>query len=326
MKMALPHKRRWLRAAGAGALAMAGSVAMAADGRHNVVDDAWSTPQGHRFSGRLTEAHNPAAADSGRRSSSYRTTRLLLTRGETGTVAWTVGDLRWETRCDSAGYWALASNLSLDRAALALTPGWHDIASVPAASSAASLLVHDPRNTRGLISDIDDTILVSEVNSKRRLLRNSLTLPPEARQAVAGAATAYRRLVQDNPNPAATPVFYVSASPRQLTDSVRRFLARHDFPRGVLQLKEVSGASGESLTDQKAYKLRRIEAILAAFPGVRFVLMGDDGEQDPEIFHTLRERHPAQVGKVWIRRVHPDPMRPTWPAQRNMDELVAPTP
>lgn len=281
-----------------------------------ILDDAWSTPQGYRFSGRLTDIRRPARAGSGAGRTLYRTTRLLFTRGEDGAVNWSVGPMSWETRADNRGYWSLQANQ-----ALPLAPGWHPIETRPATSpdaTSAGLLVHDPRNTWGLISDIDDTVLVSEVLSKRSLLRNSLLLPPESRRAVAGMAQLYAGWLQRNPHPQATPVFYVSATPRQLSDSVRRFLRHNGFPRGVLQLKEVYSHQADPLRDQQAYKLGRLRAILAAYPGVRFTLVGDDGERDPECYAALQASHPERIHEVWIRPVHPDPARPRFAGQQRL--------
>ncbi len=308
---------RWLIAAAA----LLACLPAGAGALHNIVDDAWATPQGHRFSGRVTENHAAAPDGSGKRRSLYNTTRLLFANGVEGRVRWSAGPLQWETRADDHGYWELVGNLPLGGAGLA--PGWHPIESLPAASSKAGLLVHDPRNRSGLISDIDDTILVSEVNFKGRLLRNSFTRPAGSRQAVPGMAALYRQLVSNNPNPQATPLFYISATPRQLTDNVRRFLEHNGFPRGILQLKEVNTSGGDPWTDQKAYKLARIRAVLKAFPETRFMLLGDDGELDPEIFAELAAAHPGQIGEVWIRRVNPDPDRPRLPGQRDLDELLA---
>jgi phosphatidate phosphatase APP1 len=286
---------------------------------HTIVDDAWAHTSGYRLSGRVVGRRAGPRADSGTRSSLYRTGRLLLASGEAGTVRIRIGALQWQTRADRQGYWHLWSNQPLPAA---LAPGWHPIHTEPASSAPAHLLVHDTVNRIGLISDIDDTILISEVNRKRRLLINSLALPPEARTAVPGAAALYAAWAQRNPHPAATPVFYVSASPRQLTDSVRRFLAREGFPRGVLLLKEISSGSDHPLLDQQAYKVQRISDILQAFPGMQFALLGDDGERDPESYALLRERFPSQIAGVWIRRVHPDPQRTLASGQCDLAELL----
>lgn len=302
-------------------LALLAPVALAADRLHNIVDDAWAGPQGHRFSGRLTEVRAVADANN-KLDTLYRNTRLLFTSGEEGRVRWSVGGLRWQSRADDHGYWELWASQPLGNSTL--TPGWHDITSEPAASGPAGLLVHDPRNRFGLISDIDDTVLVSQVTSKRRLLRNSLTRAPEQRAAVPGMATLYRSLLVRNPHPEATPVFYLSASPRQLSDSIRRFLRHNSFPRGVLQLKEVNIEGGDSLTDQQAYKVGRIAAIFEAFPEVKFMLIGDDGERDPESFAELQKRYPQSVESVWIRRVHPDPKRARFDGQGDPATLLAP--
>ena len=303
-------------------LAVVAVVSMRAqEARQVVVDDAWSGATGTHFSGRLTEVRTSPSGEAGRASTLYRNSRLLLTSGEEGAVTWRVADLEWSLRTDDDGYWELAMNRPL-----ALAPGWHEITSEPAASSAAGLLVVDPENRFGIISDVDDTVLVSGVVEKRTLLKNSLTVPPERREAVPGVAALYHRLLKRNPKPEASAVFYVSASPKQLTDNLRGFLGGQGFPRGVLRLKEISEASGASILDpnQQGYKLRVLEAVLLAYPTVRFTLFGDDGEQDPEIYAALQKKFPAQIEAVWIRRVDPNPARARFEGQGDTATLLVP--
>lgn len=282
-----------------------------------IVDDAWQGAQGYHFSGRLTEIRRAPHEDSGRLGSLYRNTRMFFTSGEEGLVTWRVDGKEWTLRADDHGYWELAGNQSLG-----LPPGWHEIETVPAASSPAGLLVVDPRNPIGIISDIDDTILNTGVLSKRVLLKNSLLVTPENREAIPGMAPLYQNLLKKNPAPEATAVFYLSASPRQLTDNLRRFLTTGGFPRGVLQLKEISTGSTDSVGGKEAYKLRCIETILAAYPQLRFYLFGDDAERDPEIYAKVQEKFPAQIVGVWIHRLNPDPTRTTYPGQRDVSELL----
>ena len=295
-------------------------LARAADESQVIVDDAWSGATGCHFSGRLVERR--AVSDGPRRAGriAYHNTRLLLTSGEEGFVTWRAAGHQWTTRADDDGYWTLAMN-----PAPGFSPGWHPIETEPARSSEAGLLVVDPANRLGLVSDMDDTVVVSEVLDKRVLLRNSLGVAPEKRVAVPGVAEAYRRLLAKNPAPESAAVFYVSASPRQLTDNLRAFLRVNGFPRGVLRLKELSETSEDSLTgDQRAYKRRVLEEIFRAHPKVRFALFGDDGEQDPEIYAELQEKFPGQIEGVWIRRVHPDPKRARFAGQSDMGELLPP--
>jgi phosphatidate phosphatase APP1 len=299
-------------------LTMAATVSVRSEEpRQNIVDDAWQGTHGYYFSGRLTEVRRAPGKDSGRLASLYRNTRMLLTSGEEGVVTWRVSDREWSVRADDHGYWEMAANQSLG-----LAPGWYEIETEPAASSKAGFLVPDPRNATGLISDIDDTILVSEVLSKRALLTNSLTVPAEQRAAVLGMAALYARVLRENPAPEASAVFYLSSTPRQLTDNLRRFLSANGFPRGVLQLKDVASENGDAMREHEAYKLRRIETILGAFPQTRFYFFGDDAERDPEIYSEVLAKHPSQVAGIWIRRINPDPQRPVYPGERDVRELL----
>jgi phosphatidate phosphatase APP1 len=103
-------------------------------------------------------------------------------------------------------------------------------------------------------------------------------------------------------------------------------LSGQGFPRGVLRLKEFSEASGASILDpnQQGYKLRALEAVLLAYPQVRFTLFGDDGEQDPEIYAALQKKFPAQIEAVWIRRVDPNPARARFEGQGDTVTLLVP--
>lgn len=57
----------------------------------------------------------------------------------------------------------------------------------------------------------------------------------------------------------------------------------------------------------EAYKRRTIEPILKTFPGRKFVLVGDSGEKDPEIYGALARGHPAQIVRIFIRDVTGEP-------------------
>lgn len=179
-------------------------------------------------------------------------------------------------------------------------------------------------NSLAIISDIDDTILVSQVTDRSRLLANTFLKSPHERQAVPGVADFYRRLAQRNPQPQAAAVIYLSASPRQLHANIEAFLDSHGFPRGVLITKKVTNdTSSEPLADQFANKTAKIEDIFTRLPHVSFVLVGDDGERDPEIYDAVQRRYPQRVQAVWIRKVTADPNRATFPGQQDLAEVLA---
>ncbi len=149
-----------------------------------------------------------------------------------------------------------------------------------------------------VISDIDDTVKFSNVADKRELLRNTLLrefIP------VAGMPEVYRRWRESGAE-----FHYVSSSPWQLSDPLCRFLGQAGLPAGSMHLKlfrlKDSTPLGR-LPSRKRGKRRTIDRILDDFPGRRFVLVGDSGERDPEIYASIARRRPDQVAGILIREV-----------------------
>jgi len=149
-----------------------------------------------------------------------------------------------------------------------------------------------------IISDIDDTIKISQVRDRKALVANTFLRPF---QPVPGMAEIYRTLGS------ADAVFhYLSASPWQLYEPLADFLRGEGFPAGTFHLKHfrlTDSTVFDVLGSQEDYKTEVIEELLAAFPGRRFVLVGDTGEQDPEIYGRAARKHPVQVVGVFLRNV-----------------------
>jgi phosphatidate phosphatase APP1 len=268
------------------------------------------------------EKQGEIAADDGRARNLSRNLRALMNdEQEDVPVAVTIGEKTWRTSTDQEGYFRiLIEDLTLT------LPGWHEMNALTAEGSGkGSLLLVPAQNVHGLISDFDDTVVISEVNDKSQLLANSLLLNYRQRKPVPAVATAYGKLAAANPDATSAPLFYLSASPRQLQSSIQAFLDHNNFPRGVLITKRVTNdVSSEPLTNQFAYKLGRLVEVFERLPHVSFVLAGDDGEQDPEIYAAIQRRYPTRVTAVWIRRVHPDPARVRIDGQGDLAELLAP--
>jgi phosphatidate phosphatase APP1 len=233
-----------------------------------------------------------------------------------------VGAGEWRAVTDAEGYFRLEAALPSGS-----TAGWQVVEAATESGDAkatGALLAVPAENRLGIISDLDDTILVSDVADKSALVHTTLFVNYAQRQVVAGTAEFYRRLAQRNPRPEAAPIFYLSASPRQLQTGIQAFLDKNNFPRGVLITKKVTNdKTSDPLTDQVRYKVERIEQLLAALPQVRFVLVGDDGEHDPEIYDEIRRRHPERIEAVWIRKVNRDAARPVFPGQRDLTAALA---
>jgi phosphatidate phosphatase APP1 len=226
----------------------------------------------------------------------------------------------WRVTTDSEGYFRAEVD-GFD----ALAAGWYIVTAQTESGLGESRVLKVPSDsTHGVISDVDDTVLVTNVNSKRRMLANTLLYNSMQRKVVPGIVEFYRSLASANPEADRTPIVFLSASPRQLHTSIEAYLDHNDFPRGVLITKRVTDdRTSEPLTDQVRYKTAKIESILATLPHVRFTLVGDDGEYDPEIYADIQTRFPDRIASVWIRRVNPDPARARISGQGVLDEEIA---
>jgi len=153
---------------------------------------------------------------------------------------------------------------------------------------------------RGLsvISDIDDTIKVSEVTRRNELLANTFFRPF---REVPGMAAAYRYW-----NDGTVAFHYVSASPWQLYPALSPFMTQAGFPRGSFHLKTFR-LKDETFLDLFAcsedFKIPVIEGILRRYPQRQFLLVGDSGECDSEINGEMARRFPDQVRHIFIREV-----------------------
>lgn len=271
--------------------------------------------------GRIVERHDSAPPDSsdGRLTNLRRSARQFFNdERQQQSIRLQLPGYSGQARSDGEGYFRLAEQV-------ALAPGWHRVEAVGGKTRAVGkLLVVPEENRLGLISDLDDTILVSEVTDKRRLLANTFLKNAAQRQAVPGMAALYSRLMAHNAQPAAAPLFYLSASPRQMQDGIADFLGRHAFPPGVLITKRITNDfSSEPRLDQFSYKTRKIEEIFARLPWVRFILVGDDGERDPETYDWVRQHYPERVADIWIRHVSPEAQRHRPPQQKNLADVLA---
>jgi len=149
-----------------------------------------------------------------------------------------------------------------------------------------------------VISDIDDTIKETQVGDREAMLANTLL---RDFRPVPGMAELYGQWARQG-----AAFHYVSGSPWQLYQPLADFLEKEGFPAGSFHLKHfrlTDSTAFSLLSSQEATKLGAIEPILAAFPGRRFVLVGDSGEQDPEIYGRIARKHGRQIAAILIRNV-----------------------
>ena len=186
-------------------------------------------------------------------------------------------------------------------------------------STEAMYLVPAPTAAYGIISDMDDTVLQSHVTDFIRAAGMVLLENARTRLPFPGVAAFYRALEQGGSGHAANPIFYVSSSPWNLYDVIAEFLDAQRIPTGPLLLRDWD--LGPSLLRNAGYKTSVIREILATYPSLPFILIGDSAQEDPEIYADIVAEHPERILAVYIRNVRQQAEHS--PAMRMLAERIA---
>lgn len=137
------------------------------------------------------------------------------------------------------------------------------------------------------------------------MVRTTVTGSALTRTPFAGASELYRAFAGAGAGPTHNPLFYVSSSPWPLHDFLTGFLAHRDFPLGPLLLRNVRGGSQDG--SHQAHKRVHIDEILRVHPDLKFILVGDSGQHDPEIYAGVVRDNPGRILAIYIREVRLDP-------------------
>lgn len=147
-----------------------------------------------------------------------------------------------------------------------------------------------------VLSDIDDTIKITAVHDKRALIRNTFVHPF---RPTPGVVQLFDRWATQG-----AAFHYVSNSPLPLLSAIEGFIGDAGYPRGSITLKEFRWKDGtflDLLDAPEDHKQHAIEAHIDRFERRRFILVGDTGERDPEIYAALRRKYGERVAAIFVR-------------------------
>ncbi|MDP5081838.1 MAG: DUF2183 domain-containing protein [Winogradskyella sp.] len=166
------------------------------------------------------------------------------------------------------------------------------------------LLIANGSAEFGVISDIDDTIIHTGVVStlKWKVLINSIFKSATSRIPLEGAANFYHKLHRGSSGEQANPIFYVSHSPWNLYRYLEFFLKQNTFPKGPILLRSFKDIFKKRSGDQP-HKHIEIVNILKTYPKLKFILIGDSGEYDADIYIDVAKEFPSQVAAIYLRSV-----------------------
>lgn len=166
------------------------------------------------------------------------------------------------------------------------------------------LLIPSTKADYGVISDIDDTIIHTGVVStlKWKVLINSIFKNATSRIPLEGAAEFYHKLHRGASGNTANPIFYVSHSPWNLYRYLEFFLKQHNFPKGPILLRSFKDIFRKKSGDQPQKHIEIVN-ILKTYPNLKFILIGDSGERDADIYLDISKAFPSQVAAIYLRSV-----------------------
>src|SRR3954447_10343274 len=193
--------------------------------------------------------------------------------------------------------------------------GWHDVDLVleqPEPVRAMAQVFIPPNRCRHVvISDIDDTVMFTGVAGKLKMLWRLFVQDAESRVAFPGVAALYRALHAGASGNERNPMLYVSRAPWGIYDVLDEFFQMHDIPVGPMLFLREWGITWKSPLPRKSedHKCELIGNMLALYKDLPFILIGDSGQHDPEVYRRIVDEHPGRVSAVYIRNVSRDETR-----------------
>jgi uncharacterized protein (TIGR03437 family) len=185
-----------------------------------------------------------------------------------------------------------------------LPPGWNTIQMTVEgrATVDARVYVVAPEMRFGVVCDVDDTVMVTALPRPLLAAWNSFVVNEHARQPVPGMSVLLERLVRAHPG---APLIYLSTGAWNVAPTLARFLRRHLFPTGSMLLTDWGPTHDRWFRSGKEHKLTNLRRLAEEFPDITWLLIGDDGQHDDEIYTTFAREHPERVAAVAIRRLLP---------------------
>jgi phosphatidate phosphatase APP1 len=168
----------------------------------------------------------------------------------------------------------------------------------------AEVLVAPSSARFGVISDLDDTVIQSRISNFLQAARTVILGNARTRLPFPGVAAFYQALRNGTGGDEKNPIFYVSSSPWNIYDVIAEFMDLQKVPKGPIILRDWDiGWSAVSSSRHFGHKGAAIRSIMQLYPGLRFILIGDTSQHDPEIYSQIVREFPNRIAAIYIRDV-----------------------
>ena len=314
MKIAGPRISRWRKGA-ANLLAFAARPVRRAQGRGGTVVEAYrgyGTSQEIFLIGRVFRQSHPdvdASPDNVRGNLRDIARRIRRRSVKDAVITARFAGAQTRVPTDRDGYFRI--HLRPRDVRDSKTP-WHSVELAletdPPVSARGQVYIPPQSCRLVVVSDIDDTIMRTGVANKLKMLWRLFVASAESRVAFPGAAALCRAFHAGASGDETNPMIYVSRAPWGIYDMLDAFFRRHDIPVGPVLFLREWGLSWRHPLPRRAEQHKRelISHILTLYHGLPFVLIGDSGQHDPEVYAEIVAAHPGRVRAVYIRNVSRD--------------------
>ncbi len=170
----------------------------------------------------------------------------------------------------------------------------------------SKMLIPSKKAQYGIISDIDDTIIHTGVASlfKWRVIVNTIFKNYDKRKVTEGTIKLYKKLQNGREDSPVNPFFYVSNSPWNLYDYLNIFMKENHFPIGPILLRDFRTPFDKTPKPKLPHKISEILTILKTYPHLKFILIGDSGEKDADIYTKIAYENPNRILAIYLRNVN----------------------
>lgn len=178
----------------------------------------------------------------------------------------------------------------------------------------------------GVISDIDDTFLVSHSGNFFKKLYVMLLKNINKRKVFEDVVPHYQALSRagQEDEEASNSFFYVSSSEWNLYEFIDSFIRIHKLPKGVIKLKKIkTGISDFLFTGRGSHdhKFEKIKDIIMFYPNLEYVLLGDDSQKDPYLYERIVKIFPKNIKAIYIRQTKHSKKHKTIAAIKNIETM-----
>lgn len=183
-----------------------------------------------------------------------------------------------------------------------LPVGRHEVVVEAPGGASARGVVHvvDPQVVCGVVSDIDDTAMITLLPKPLRAFWNTFVMQEVERRPVPGMAKFLRAQAAETGL-----MVYLSTGAWNYAPVIEAFLRRHDFPPGALLMTDWGPSAQRFFRSGTEHKRTQLRRLAHEFPEIRWRLVGDDGQHDPETYSSFARAYPERVETVAVRTLTP---------------------